>query len=78
MRLLAANPELTISYPQGILYDATEAVELDEPGAAAALIELKLSQSAQFRDKPGGCALAERAAKGGDEMAARLLRDCAN
>jgi TPR repeat protein len=78
MRLLAANPELTISYPQGILYDATEAVELDEPGAAAALIELKLSQSAQFRDKPGGCALAERAAKGGDETAARLLRGCAN
>jgi len=40
------------------------------------LIELKLSQSKQFSDKPGGCALAERAAKRGDEALARHLREC--
>ena len=51
-----------------ILYDATEAAELGEPGAVIALIDLRLSQNAQFRDKPGGCALAERAAKSGDEV----------
>jgi len=76
MRVLAANPELTIGYPGGFLYDATEAAELDEPGAAAALIELKLSQNAQFGDKAGGCALAERFAKSGDGTAARRLKDC--
>ena len=76
MRLLATNPELTITNPQAILYDATEAAELDEPGSEAALIELKLSQSKQFSDKPGGCALAERAAKRGDEAAAGHLREC--
>jgi hypothetical protein len=76
MRLLATNPELTITNPQAILYDATEAAELDEPGSEAALIELKLSQSKQFSDKPGGCALAERAAKRGDEALARHLREC--
>jgi hypothetical protein len=41
-----------------------------------ALIDLKLSQNAQFRDKPGGCALAERAAESGDEAAARRLSEC--
>ncbi len=76
MKLLAANPELTITYPGGMLYDATEAAELGEPGAAAALIDLKLSQSAQFHDKAGGCALAERFAKAGDETAARRLKEC--
>jgi TPR repeat protein len=61
MNLLAANPDIRIEYPGGFLYDATEAAELGEPGALAALIALKLSQNAQFRDKPGGCALSERA-----------------
>ena len=76
LRLLAGNPDLTIDYPGSILYDATEAAELGEPGALMALIDLKLSQNAQFRDKPGGCALAERAAKSGDEAAARRLAQC--
>ena len=62
MGLLAANPDLQIEYPGGVLYDATEAAELGEPGALLALIDLKLSKSAQFADRPGGCALAERAA----------------
>jgi hypothetical protein len=76
LQLLADNPDLTIDYPGSILYDATEAAELGEPGAVMALIDLKLSQNAQFRDKPGGCALAERAAKSGDEAAARRLSEC--
>jgi TPR repeat protein len=54
MALLADNPELTVTYPESLLYDATEAVELGEPGAVAALINLKLSRSAQFADKAGG------------------------
>jgi hypothetical protein len=62
--------------PAGMLYDATEAAELGEPGALDALIDLKLSQSAQFRDKPGGCALAAQFAKLGDEIAARRLKGC--
>jgi TPR repeat protein len=76
LKLLADNPDLTIDYPASILYDATEAAELGEPGAATALIDLKLSQNAQFRDKAGGCALAERAAKSGDEAAAQRLSQC--
>lgn len=78
LKLLADNPDLTIDYPASILYDATEAAELGEPGAAIALIDLKLSQNAQFRDKPGGCALAERAAKSGDEAASQRLSHCAS
>jgi hypothetical protein len=42
----------------------------------AALIDLKLSQNAQFRDKEGGCALAARAAKDGDTAAARWRAEC--
>jgi TPR repeat protein len=76
LQLLADNPDLTIDYPGSILYDATEAAELGEPGAAIALIDLKLSQNAQFHDKLGGCTLAERAAKSGDEAAARRLSQC--
>ena len=63
MGLLASNPDLRISYPGGFLYQATEAAELGEPGAKAALIALKLSSNAQFSDKPGGCALAEGGAQ---------------
>jgi TPR repeat protein len=77
MALLAANPEQTITYPEDILYDATEAIDLGEPGAVNALINLKLSRSAQFGDKPGGCALARVAAKNGDETAAGRLLECA-
>ena len=76
MKLLADNPELTINYPGAILYDATEAAEIGEPGAAAALINLKLSQNAQFRDEVGGCMLAGEAAKHGDDVAARHLPEC--
>ena len=74
LKLLAANPDLTIAYPGSTLYDATEAAGLGEPGAMAALIDLKLSQNRQFRDKEGGCALAVRTAQDGD--AARWRAQC--
>ncbi|MGZ6023245.1 MAG: tetratricopeptide repeat protein, partial [Rhizomicrobium sp.] len=35
MAVLAANPELTLWRPQYLIYDATEAADLGEPGAAA-------------------------------------------
>ena len=80
LKLLADNPGLTIAYPGSTLYDATEGAELGEPGAMAALIDLKLSQNAQFRDKEGGCALAARAAKDGskdgDAASARWRAKC--
>ena len=41
-----------------------------------ALIALKLSRHAQFADKAGGCAYAERATKAGDAAAARHLDPC--
>ena len=78
MRLLAANPGVTVSYPGGLLYDATEAIELGEPGAMAALIELKLSGHVQFGDKAGGCALVAKAANSGDPAAAKHAAQCAN
>ena len=76
MGLLAANPDLQIEYPGGVLYDATEAAELGEPGALLALIDLKLSKSSQFADRPGGCALAERAAQQNLEGAAQRAQAC--
>jgi TPR repeat protein len=76
MGLLAANADIRITNPGGFLYDATEAAELGEPGALAALIELKLSKSSQFSDRVGGCRLAERAAQGGDAVAAGHLPGC--
>jgi hypothetical protein len=74
--LLIANPTVKISNPASFLYDATEAAELDEPGAIAALIDLKLSQSTQFADRTGGCTLAQHRAKLGDAAAAERLKAC--
>jgi TPR repeat protein len=70
MSVLAENPELAVIYPEGMLYDATEAADLDEPGALDALIALKLSPNKQFADKPGGCALAKRAGRQRSECGA--------
>jgi TPR repeat protein len=74
--LLAANPEVRINNPKRVLYDAVEAAELDEPGAMAALIGLKLSQSAQFQDRPGACKLIETAVSRGDQSMTQRLADC--
>lgn len=77
VRLLAENPNIQMGYPDRFLHTATEDAELGEPGAMDALIALKLSRHAQFADKAGGCALAERAAKSGDAAAAQRLAECA-
>ena len=67
---------MRITYPQHVLYRAAEAAELDEPGAMAALIELKLSANAQFQDRPGACKLIETAASRGDQSMAQRLANC--
>jgi TPR repeat protein len=76
VRLLAEYPETRVSHPKRTLYDAVQAAELDEPGAMAALIELKLSANAQFQDRPGACKLIEMAASRGDQTMAQRLADC--
>jgi len=76
LALLATHPELTMGYPEPIIYDVTEAVELGEPGAAEALIDLKLSPNKNYAGRAGGCALAASEAKRGNGAAARRLKDC--
>jgi hypothetical protein len=76
VRLLAENPQVQLEYADHFLYTATEMAELGESGAMDALIALKLSSNEQFSDKAGGCALAERAVKRGDKVAASLLEKC--
>ena len=58
---------MRLNYPEHLLYYAEEAAELDEPGAMAALIALKLSENAQFQDRPGACKLIETAVSRGDQ-----------
>lgn len=76
IRLLAENPEVRVNYPKRLLYDAVEAAELDEPGAMAALIALKLSANARFQDRPGACKLVDTAVSRGDQSMAQRLADC--
>ncbi len=76
LRLLAANPEVRATNPKSTLYYAMEAAELDEPGAMAALIELKLSANPQFQDRPGACKLIETAVNRGDPSMAPRLSEC--
>lgn len=76
LRLLAAHPGVRVNNPKGVLYDAAQAAELDEPGAMAALIELKLSQNAQFQDRRGACKLAETAVGRGDQAMTPRLAEC--
>ncbi|MGH6752881.1 MAG: tetratricopeptide repeat protein [Bradyrhizobium sp.] len=76
VRILAANPEVRITQPKHLLYYATEAAELDEPGAMSALIELKLSQNAQFQGRPGACKLIGTAVGRGDRSMTQRLVDC--
>jgi TPR repeat protein len=76
LRLLAEHPEVRVNYPKRVLYDAVQATELDEPGATAALVELKLSANAQFHDRPGACKLIETAVSRGDQTMTQRLSDC--
>ncbi|WP_065753772.1 hypothetical protein [Bradyrhizobium paxllaeri] len=76
VRLLAEHPETQVNNPKGTLYYAVEAAELDEPGALATLIALKLSANAQFQDRPGACKLIETAVSRSDQTMAQRLADC--
>ena len=76
VRLLAEYPQAQVSDPKRTLYFAVEAAELDEPGAMAALIDLKLSANAQFQDRPGACKLIETAVSRGDQGMAERLAEC--
>ena len=76
LRLLAANPDVRIERPRDLLYAAAMAAELDEPGALAALIDLKLSQNGQFQDRPGACKLIETASSRGDQTMTPRLGEC--
>ena len=76
VRLLAEYPETRVSHPKRTLYDAVEAAEPDEPGTMKALIELKLSATPQFQDRPGACKLIEAAVSRGDQSMAQRLADC--
>ena len=76
LKILAANPQVRVDRPNATLFDAMEAAELDEPGATSALIELKLSDNAQFRDPAGACKLIETAVSRGDRAMAQRLAGC--
>lgn len=76
VQLLAAHPETRVTHPKHVLYYAAEAAELDEPGAMTALINLKLSDNAQFQDRPGACKLIETAVSRGDASMAPRLSEC--
>ncbi len=76
LKILAANPEVREDRPKATLFYAMEAAELDERGAMAALIELKLSDNAQFRDPGGACKLIQTAAARGDQAMAQRLAGC--
>ncbi len=76
VRLLAEHPEVRDSNPKQTLYYAVEAAELGEPGAMAALIDLKWSKNPQFHDRPGACKLIETAANSGDRAMAERLAEC--
>ena len=75
-RLLAENPDIRIDHPDSLLYDMVEAAELGEPGARAALIDLKLSGNAPFRDQGGGCALVADASRAEASRPARWAELC--
>jgi TPR repeat protein len=76
LKILAANPQVRVDRPDDTLYHAMEAAELDEPGTMAALIELKLSDNAQFRDPAGACKLLGTALARGDQSVAPRLEAC--
>ena len=64
LRLLAAHPDVRVNDPKGTCSTTPQwRRNVDEPGALPALIDLKLSQNAQFQDRPGACKLVETAAE---------------
>ena len=67
---------MRVQDPKHLLYEAFEAAVRDEPGAIQALIRLKLSQNAQFQDRPGACKLIETAVSRGDQGLMPRLAEC--
>jgi len=74
--VLAENPDIPLSRPDGFLYDAIEFAELGEPGAMEALIALKQSPNPQFSDPTGARALAEREVKRGNDAVPPRREQC--
>lgn len=70
VKILTENP-VRLSYSQSLLTAMNEAIDVDEPGALSALIDLKLSANPQFGDKAGGCALVRHALAAGNAAAGR-------
>jgi hypothetical protein len=77
LKIPADNPDVRVDGPDDTLCRAMEAAELDQPGAMAALIELKLSDNAQFRDPAGACKLLETAVARGDQAMSQRLAGAA-
>lgn len=73
-KVLTENP-VRVTYPEGFLTSLNEAVEVNEPGALSALVDLKLSPNPQFSDKTGGCALMRRSPSSND-LVQRHAADC--
>jgi hypothetical protein len=67
--LLVEDPESAPIIREAGFYAVT-AVELDEPGALTARINLKLSDNARFQDRPGACKLVATAVFRGDRAMA--------
>ncbi len=76
MGLLRANPQVTLERTDGFLYDALEAAELGEPGMLTALVDLKLSDHVQFKDRAGACKLVEMYVQERREEAMALRQRC--
>lgn len=74
MALLGKHPDMKLAYPEGVMTDAKEAAELGEPGAQAALVDLKLSSHVQFGDKAGGCELAAKSVD--KDLIAKVAERC--
>jgi len=75
MGLLAKHPDVKLNRPESLMVDAMESATLDEPGALAALVDLKLSGHVQFGDKAGGCELARKS--GDKDLSAKVAERCA-
>lgn len=71
--LLMADANARLTSPNLFLFYMAEAADVGEPGALAALIELKLSRHVQLRDEKGGYELAEKAAATDDRILLRVL-----
>ena len=77
LKIPADNPDVRVNGPDDTLGRAMEVAELDQPDAMAALIELKLSDNAQFRDPAGACKLLEIAVVPGDQAMSQRLAGAA-